>query len=451
MKRTFVVLMAAFGSVDALGGGFQLFEQSVKGLGSAFSDQATASDASTVFWNPAGLTRLKGDNVSVAGQVIKATGRFSDQGTRTFLPPPNGLPMSGGNGGDPGDYTGIPNLYYAHQLNNKWTVGLGVNAPFGLATKYDNNWVGRYYALNSELQTLNINPSFGVRLNEKISVGGGLNVEYAKAKLSNAIDFSTVCLAQAAAVPALGPLCAASGYTTPGNAATDGKVTVKGDDWALGWNVGVMFDVSPDTRVGVAYRSKLSHDIKGDATFSKPATLPAPIGAVASFTDGGVRTSIVLPETATVALHTSVSKDLNVTASATWTRWSRLQELRLRFDNGAADAATPLEWRDTWRVAVGGEYRINSSWALRAGIAYDQTPVKSNLRTPRVPDADRLMLSMGATYRISPDASVDLGYAHWFVHDAAINLATAAGGTLVGTYQKPYIDVVGVQYNHRFR
>jgi long-chain fatty acid transport protein len=190
-----VILLGASGA--AWGGGFQLFEHSVRGLGTAFAEQAAASDPSTVFWNPAGMTRLPGRQLSVAGYVLKPTGHFSDQGSRTFLPSPNGLPLSGGDGGDPGDYTAIPNLYYTHALTARWRVGIAINAPFGLATRYDEQWVGRYYALESELVTFNINPALAYRINDHVSIGGGLNIAYARAKLSNAIDFSTVCLARA--------------------------------------------------------------------------------------------------------------------------------------------------------------------------------------------------------------------------------------------------------------
>jgi long-chain fatty acid transport protein len=434
----------------AWGGGFQVFEHSVRGLGTAFAEQAAASEPSTVFWNPAGMTHLPGKQFSMAGYGLKPTGRFSDQGSRTFLPPPNGLPLNGGDGGDPGDYTAIPNVYYTQKLNARWSIGFGINTPFGLATRYDKSWVGRYYALHSELITFNINPALAYRINERMSIGGGLNIAYARAKLSNAIDFSTVCLAQANAVPALGPVCAATGYLLPGNPATDGRITVKGDDWTLGWNIGLLWRVTPSTNVGVTYRSPLRFAIAGDAQVSAPASLPASIAAAPSFNNSRVQTDIVLPETAAVALHSGLATRWDVSANATWTRWSRLQELRLRFANGAPDGVIPLAWRDAWRIALGATYRPNAAWAWRAGVAYDQSPVSAPQRSPRIPDAHRLMVGIGATFHLSPASSLDVGYGHWFVRDAGVHLNTPAAGSLAGTYRKPYIDVVGVQFNHRF-
>jgi long-chain fatty acid transport protein len=436
-------------SANTFAGGFQLFEQSVKGLGSAFSDQATAADASTVFWNPAGLARLPGHQISFGGQLIKPTGRFVNAGSRTLVPPPSGIPLSGGDGGDLGRIAVIPNLYYSHQLTDKWAMGLGLNSPFGLATHYDEGWIGRYHALDTELQTIDLNPAIAVRLTEGLSLGGGLNIEYAKASLSNAIDFSAVCLVQASVTPALAPACAASGLSIPGNAATDGKISVKGDDWGFGWNLGLMAELTAKTRVGIAYRSRVRHDIQGDAHFTKPAALPAPISNLTNFSDGGVRTSIELPETTTLAVHTALSDAWHLAAAATWTRWSRLRELRIRFDNGAADATTPFEWRDAWRLAIGTEYRLNHKWALRTGIAYDQTPVNKALQSERIPDANRVMLGIGASYRISEYSTIDIGYAHWWVRDASINLSNPTAGNLVGRFDHSRIDAIGLQFNYR--
>jgi long-chain fatty acid transport protein len=252
-------------------------------------------------------------------------------------------------------------------------------------------------------------------------------------------------------LPGFVPVCAGAGMTTPGNVATDGLAKIDGDSWALGWNAGVMVAVSKDTRVGLAYRSKLSHDIKGDATFTQPRQLPAPIAAAPAFTNGRFKAALTLPETLTLALHRDVSEALNLTASTTWTRWSRVRELRVKFDNGAPDAVTPFAWRNSWRAAAGAQYRLNSAWTLRGGVAYDQTPVSTAQRSPIIPDANRIMVGVGLSYRISASASIDAGYAHWFVHDATVNQNTVAGGTLAGTYHKPSIDAVSVQFNYRIQ
>ena len=139
----------------------------------------------------------------------------------------------------------------------------------------------------------------------------------------------------------------------------------------------------------------------------------------------------------------------SLSTASTWTRWSRLRELRIQFDNGAADATTPFEWRNTWRIAFGTEYRLNQNWALRSGVAYDQTPVNSSNRSERIPDSNRVMFGLGASYRFSESSTLDIGYAHWWVKDAAINLSDPTAGNLVGRFEKLRTDAIGLQFNYR--
>lgn len=447
-----LLLIAAFllpcGAAQS--GGFQLFEHSARSTGTAFAEQGLEGDASTVFWNPAGMAQLAGRNLALGMHALKPSGEFSNRGSRTFLPPPNGIPLSGGTGGDPGDLNLIPNIYYVNELHAPWTLGFGLNAPFGLKTEYGDGWVGRYYALKSELRTLNINPSAAYRVNKNLAVGGGIQIQFAKAEISNAIDFSTICLAQASVMPTLGPACIASGFDIPGNAARDGRARVKGDDWAFGWNFGVLYKSSDRVRLGLAYRSRITHEIDGNATFSKPVDLPPLIAAAPAFTNGGIRSRLHLPETLAFSFLAKPSAQWVLTGNITWTRWSRVEELRIRFDNGAADAVTPFDWDDSIRIAVGTSYRLNDAWMLRAGLGYDQTPVSESLRNPRLPDADKTILGIGLSYVISKDSSVEVGYSHYFVRDANISLSTPEAGTLSGRFNEPIIDVLSIQFNRRF-
>jgi long-chain fatty acid transport protein len=187
MKKPICVAVGvAMGSIgltcvqSASGAGFQLWEQSASGLGTSFASSATAEDASTVFWNPAGMTYLQGVNFSLAGHAIKLTTEFKNKGSNITLPggltPPTGVPISGGDGGDPFSVAFVPNFYYAHAISERLRIGVGVGAPFGLVTEYDDGWVGRYHALKSDLMTTNINPSIAWKINDAVSIGGGLNV-----------------------------------------------------------------------------------------------------------------------------------------------------------------------------------------------------------------------------------------------------------------------------------
>jgi long-chain fatty acid transport protein len=436
---------------NAQAAGFQLFEQSVSGLGTSFASTAAAEDASTVWWNPAGMSYLSGGNFTLGGHIIKPTAKFKNQDSRTLLPLPNGLPMSGGNGGDAGGIALLPNLYYTHSLTDRFSLGIGVNAPFGLTTEYDDDWVGRYHALKSALTVININPAVSWKINDSFSVGGGINLQYAKAELGSAVDFSTVCLAR---VPAA--TCASQGLATPGNVARDGKATVEGDNWGYGFNLGLMWQIVPSTRIGLAYRSSVSQDLEGDIKYKNvPALFTAIPQLNAAFSNTDAKAGVDLPESVSLGLHSQIDESWAVMADLTWTKWSRFEELRVKFDSGAPDSVTTEKWDNSYRVAVGGSYKPTSAWTLRAGVAYDKSPVPDEFRTPRIPDQDRTWLSFGANWKVSQNGSLDFGYAHIFVKDASLNLSAAdaennARGTLRGEYSNPSVDIVSVQYNHRF-
>ncbi|MDB5902686.1 MAG: rane protein involved in aromatic hydrocarbon degradation [Betaproteobacteria bacterium] len=271
-----------------------------------------------------------------------------------------------------------------------------------------------------------MNPSVAYKVNEMISVGAGINYQRADATLSNAVNF--------------GP-------------AGEGMATVKGDDSAWGYNVGLMFDLSPATRIGLAYRSALKYTLTGDVTFSN---LPPGVGALAP--DGPVRADIKLPSSASLSLFHKIDPKWDVLADVSWTDWSTLKSLDVFRTSGALLSTTPLNWKDTWRVGVGANYHHNDMWTLRFGVAYDQSPVPDADRTPRIPDQDRFWLALGAQYRVSKQLAVDFGYAHLFVKDASVDLCRSAAqpgcGTarnnLVGNYNSNKVDIISAQVRYAF-
>jgi long-chain fatty acid transport protein len=433
--------LAAMAS-GASAAGFQLMEQNASGLGNAYAGQgASAQDASTIFFNPAGMTYLPGKNVVGAINAIRPSAQFSNT-TSTLAPLQTSL---GGNGGDAGDWAFVPNAYFSWQLNSQLFVGLGLNAPFGLKTEYDPAWVGRFHAIESELKTININPSIAFRVNNVVSLGAGVSYQKADATLTNAVNYSAAAFG-AGGVALLGAI---------GGAGKEGVAKVEGDDWAWGYNFGAMFDISPDTRAGVAYRSSTSYKISGTVAFSnRPALLAG------GLPDGPVTADITLPATASVNLFHKINPQWELLADLSWTEWSRLKTLNIVRSTGALLATTPLNWRDTWRVGVGANYNINNAWTLRVGTAYDQSPVPDADRTPRIPDQDRVWLAIGAQYRLSKQAAIDFGYAHLFVKDGSVNLCNAAQAAanpaacagknnLVGTFQND-VNILSTQLRYTF-
>jgi long-chain fatty acid transport protein len=420
-------------SSHAVAAGLAIMEQSVKGLGTAFAGGAAAADdATTMFFNPAGLTHLSGSQAVAGMHLLFPSAKFRNEGS-THL---TGQPLSGGEGGNAGSTMLVPNFYYSHRFNDRLSAGLGIFSPFGLSTTYDSTWAGRYHAVKSELISLNLNPSLAYRVTDKLSFGAGINAQYLKTKLSNAIDFGTI-------FAALG----AVGVAPQGN---DGSVTFKADSWSWGYNLGALYEFTDDTRAGVAYRSRIDHTLNGEAHFSGVPS-PNPTGR---FVDAGIKADVTLPDSLSVSIWHRFSKEWAAMADITWTNWSTIDELRIRFENPTEnDAVTTVHWKDTFRYSLGAVY-MPGAWAFRAGVAYDESPVPDAAhRTPRIPDNNRIWLATGFGYKINDRISINTGYAHLFVEDSETR-KTATGedqfrGGLSGSYDCS-VDVISAEVTWGF-
>lgn len=436
-----LVALAA-GSGMAQASGFALRENSATGQGNAFAGAtAAAEDISFMANNPAGLTRHPGDNFSATATAILPKGHFS-KSRATLI---GGSTTSGSAGGDDiGPDAVAPAIYFSHQASSDWFVGLSLTAPFGLVSKYDPTWVGRYHAIKSDISTIDFNPVAAYKVSPQLSVGGGVRIAYTRGILSNAVDFGTLDILQ---------YSNANGGVAGAN---DGTAVSEGDDLALGYNFGVLYQIQPSTRIGAAYRSKLHTRLDGAADFNNSAVGNAISTSSGAFVRSGINAEVNLPESLSMGVHHDVSPRLALMAEASWTAWRRLEELRIRYDNSAqSDTVIKSNWKNSMFYAVGATYRANDRWTLRSGLAYDQTPVPDATRTPRVPDEDRLWVSFGARYEISPGSSFDFGYTHIFFREASVNLTTAADsnnnlrGNLKGHYDLS-ADIVAVQYRLQF-
>lgn len=427
-----VALLAMSGSAAA--SGFALIEQSASGLGNAYAGgAAVAEDASTIFFNPAGMSRLSGKQVVVAGHLITPSAKFS--GTSTGF---GTFQTAGTNtGGDAGGLAFVPNAYFAMELNPKTRIGLGINAPFGLQTEYDSNWMGRFQAIKSKIETINLNPSVSYQKTDALSLGAGLSYQHIKGELSSAANYSAL----AAAVGVGGVV---------GNNA-EGVSTISGSDSAWGYNFGALFNVNSQTRIGMAYRSKIKYTLSGDVSFANvPAALSASPGGP-RVANGGVVLPITMPDSFSVSGVHKLSDNYEVMADATWTGWSVLQQLKIDRNNGLNVQTVDEKWKDTWRVSAGASHHYNEKLTVRTGIAFDQAPVSDAYRTARIPDNDRTWLSLGGQYKMSAASVIDFGYAHLFVKDSTIadNQAAGGKGNLVGSY-KNSVDILSAQYTHNF-
>jgi long-chain fatty acid transport protein len=440
MKLKLALTIAFFGTTGlASASGYALIDQNASGSGNAFAGAAAiAEDASTIFFNPAGMSYLPNSQFVAAGQAIKPTASFNNNDSKTIGPLGTPVSMRGGNGGDPGSWAFLPNFYYAKAVTDSIHLGLGVNSPFGLETQYDNGWAGRYQALKSQLQTININPSVSFKANDRLSLGAGINIQYADTTLSNALDVGTICYGKVN--PAT---CGAMGLT-PQN--SDGNVSINGNDWGVGYNLGVIFRPIESTRIGIAYRSRISYTLRGKATFSNIAT---PLAG--AFPNSVVTANFVVPDSVSSSLVHQLNNQWDILADATWTHWSLFKQLKVVETSGVVLNNQPENWQDTMRYSIGASYRYTEKLKFRVGSAYDQTPVKDAYRTARIPDNNRIWMSVGANYKLSSSNSFDAGYTHVFINNASIN--QGAVGTVTGQLQGSYnssIDIISVQYTHTF-
>jgi long-chain fatty acid transport protein len=445
----------------ALGAAFALQEQNASGLGHAYAGGAAAAeDVSTIFYNPAGLVRLQTTQAVVAGNVICPSAKFHDSGSQAAA-----LQPLGGTGGDAGSCAVVPNLYLGIPFTDKWSFGLGVNVPFGLKTEYDSDWLGRFQAVKSKLDTVNINPVLSWEPTKNLTVGGGVSWQRLKATLTSQVNYAGFFAQGVGGLVAAGQLPAAAAPVLIGSAAgLESGADVHGSDSSWGWNLGALWQASDQTRLGVAYRSKIKYTVTGSADFSNPTAsslgpLPptlAPVGAAlvngvnAALASGDIKLDIEMPDTANVSIFHQFNNKWDLMADLQYTGWSSIQELKIVRSTGAVLSTTPENFRDTWRISAGANYRYSDTWILRGGLAYDQSPVRDAQRTPRLPDQDRTWLALGVQYKFSPALAIDLAYAYIWIRDPSINQnegSTAANGLISGSYRSN-VNIVGLQLTY---
>jgi len=409
--------------------GFAIIENSASGMGQAFAGAAAvAEDPSTIYFNPAGMMYLEGRQMTTGLHIIDSNADFKDKGSTDLSALGPLSTTRGGDGGNAGDTFFVPNFYYVSDFGDKYKFGLGVNAPFGLGTEYDSDWMGRYASTSSEVKSLNINPSVAFRANDKLSIGIGMNAQYMEATLESRIYQVPV------------------GYS-------DGKAKITGDSWALGFNGGLIYEVTPATRLGIHYRSDVIHTLEGEAKFKN---LSPAVSANPSLANQDAEADIDAPSTFSISMTHQLNDKLTLLGDVTHTKWSNFEELRVVGDNGAVVSMVEEKWDDSYRIALGMKYQYNNQWIFRSGVAHDETPIDDDYRTSRIPGDDRTWLSFGASYSPSRQLTIDVGYSHLWVDDAKIDEdyslltpATGISGRLKGKYEAD-VNILSAQATWKF-
>lgn len=417
-----VLLISPMG-VNTYAAAFALNEQNTSGLGNAYAGRtAIAEDASTSFYNPAGLVRMHHHQAlaSLVNPLAKFDVKMHAATRSTGAPLLSGDPTE-----NAGKYVPLPAVHFAGHLMDQWFYGLSVTAPFGLATEYGKNSRFRYFATLSEVKVVDVNPNLAYKLNNQWSFGAGVSMQYVKATLSRQVDQSFL-------------------------PSADGQAKNIGDSYGYGYNFGALYQPTEATRVGLAFRSKVKHNLDGDIKFKNINPILA-IGAGARNQD--LKTSVTLPEVLSISAFQTLNSDWDIMGDLTYTNWHRFKKLVIKYpDTNLATVRVEERFKDSFKVAVGANFKYNSHLTWKFGTAFDQSPVETSHRTFRVPDSDRWWLSTGFKYNFDRCTALDVGYSYLFVDHARIretpiaaapfNLATSNASS------KSSINLIGVQLTY---
>lgn len=461
LSLSVMAMGAAALSTQALASGYNFGSQSVSAQGTAHANGAEAADPTTIYYNPAGMSMLEGDQISIGVTGVLPDSSYTDSGSHTYGSLVNKGGTTSASGFAP-DSVFVPNLYMTHQVNDKVTVGMGIYVPYGAKLDYGSSWVGRYALESINLQSINFNPSISFKLDEHNSFGLGLSAQYMKATLQKAVDASTgVYMYGAAHSNAALMALAGSG------ALGDGQVKLDASGWGYGFNLGYLYKLDDHTRFGLAYRSKIRMTLSGSALWdyshvgggAAASTIAGVLSAAHS--NSAASTDVTTPQSASANFYRDLTDKIALMGNVTWTGHSDMQNITIKFLNTSeGNMVINQNWKDSWLYALGLNYKYDDKLLLRTGIAYDQSPTDSvSTRHPALPDSDRYWLSLGANYKFDKNNSIDLAYSYVFFKDADVNYAdncnpgmtscTGNGETTKGTY-KTHLQMVGVQYNYRF-
>ncbi|MFL6611974.1 MAG: OmpP1/FadL family transporter, partial [Pseudomonas sp.] len=382
---------------------------------------SSADDASTVFGNPAGMSRLKRQQVTGGVAAIDASTDINDaSGTQ-----------SGTNKGDMVPLTGVPMGYYVKPIDDQWAFGLGVYAPFGLVTDYESSFQGRNFGSKSVVKVVTFQPTVSYAFNDKVSIGFGPTINRISGSLESALNL-------------------------PFPGVPEGNVKIKGDDIGYGYNIGVLVQPTDTTRVGLTYHSKVKYKLEGHTEVNPGAGTPAPVLSAEQY-DASL--DITTPESVDFSVTQQINDAWTVYAGSTWTRWSRLKDITVNNDVGAGGGGfNPLlfgtiteeqNWHDTWAYAIGTSYQLNKQWVLRTGLSFDQSPTNNTDRSPRIPTGDRTIFSLGAGWSPTEDLTIDVAYSYLKEEKVNVNRTNALGQSYNAEYENS-ANGFGVGATYRF-
>ena len=432
MKKSAAALVltgVAAATSTALAAGFQLTEQSSLGLGRAYAGAGiVGDDLSAVHYNPAGMTLLEGTRFQAGTTWIAINADFNSN---------NG--QADENGRLKGQM--IPAGYVTHQVNDKVWLGFAMTVPFGMGTEYSRDWQYGNRGTSSKIYTFDMNPNIAFKVSDFISIGGGVSVQYAKAKLGMNMGSLNV----------------------GGNEIGIGHAKLEADSWDWGFNLGVMISPSDKLRFGLAYRSAIKHNADGHTDLTNSELLNSMISGLDSVTVGS-SASLKTPDTVMLTGTWEATDKLRLSGLIRWANWSNFKDLNINNNVPAGmlgimqnKAQSEMlcktienDWQDTWLFSIGADYKISNAFTVRGGIAYETSPVDNqSTRMAVIPDTDRLWLSLGASWYATKDLQFDVG-ATYLMGVGDSDLYDDVNGKKVGEYDSLDAYLLGVQMQYRF-
>lgn len=391
---------------SASAGSFALREQSTRGLGASFAGVGAGSGGlSSIYWNPATITMNPGLTFESGLTLVAPQSKIKpDARTLGTVRAVGGVPVGSGNISQAGV---LPYSSSALQLNDSLWLGLSTNTPYGFVTKPNQNWAGQVYGRTSKVMSFNANPMVGYKVNEWLSLGAGMQIQY--------LD---VTLRQASGV--------AFGAT---------NVNLEGENTGVGYTLGATITPLAGTVIGLGYRSSIHHELDGTLAPRPGISIP-------------VRAKVNLPEVLTLGITQKINDKWKVLGGLEWTNWSRLGRIAVTNQmTGLPATALKFDYKDGWYASLGAEYAATEELTLRAGLGLEWSPISDSVRNVRIPDANRLWTSLGASYRWDDKLTFDVSYAHLFVKSAPIRIVPGhpdyVGLPFVASL-KPSADIVSV-------
>lgn len=390
--RSALAISLSLASSTLFANGLSLNEQSASGAGTAFAGRASSAlDASTVFGNPAGLSKLEGKQVSGGFAIVKANVNISRVDTDA----------PGTSKGDMVPLASVPFAFFAMPIDEKWNFGLGMYVPFGLISDYEKSFQGSSHGQYSKVAVMTIQPTLSYKITDRVAVGFGPTLNKIDGKLTNTL-------------------------LTRGSNRPDTLINIKGDDTALGYNIGLMVDLSEQTTWGITYHSKVDYTLEGR---TKVYNAPGPLAA------GNGKYNATLDFTTPESVDSSISHKLDdqwtLHGGFTWTRWSRLESIEAKSKGQPvpqfSNLKEELNWHDVWSYSIGASYQVNPQWVLRSGFALDKSPTTNEHRTVRIPVGNRKILTFGTGWAASDNLTIDLAYAYIKESAAGINQEASTG------------------------